>query len=62
MTDIKRAEVLAEKIAKKAKDALADLDREMDIMKWPPEFRAILWGAVAHEAALREHENENMAR
>lgn len=58
MSDIKKAEAVAEKIAKKAEDTLAALEREMDIMKWPPEFRAIMWGAVAHAATLREHESK----
>jgi hypothetical protein len=47
------AEAIAEKIAKKAEDTLAGLEREMDIMKWPQEFRAIMWNAVAHAASLR---------
>lgn len=49
-----KAEALAEKIAAKAADALSAIDREMAIMKWPAEFRAIMWGAVAHEARNRE--------
>jgi len=56
MSDIKKAEAVAEKIAKKAEDTLAGLEHEMDIMMWPPDFRAIMWGAVAHAATLREHE------
>jgi hypothetical protein len=58
MTDIQKAEALAAKIAKKARDTLVALDREMDIMKWPPEFRSIMWGAVSREAAIREAENK----
>jgi hypothetical protein len=46
-----KALALAEKIAAKAEEALAGLDREMAIMKWPPEFRKIMWDAVAHLAA-----------
>lgn len=57
MSDIKKAEALAEKIASKAEDALAGLEREMAIMKWPPDFRAIMWGAVARAASLREVES-----
>lgn len=49
---------LAEKIAKKAADTLAPLQREMDIMKWPPEFRAILWEAVSQHAALLAAESK----
>lgn len=60
MTDIGKAEALAAKIERKANDTLAALDREMDIMKWPPEFRAIMWGAVAHAAALREGESKEV--
>lgn len=58
MADAKKAEALAAKIAQKASDTLDALDREMDIMMWPPEFRAIMWGAVAHAAALREGESK----
>lgn len=47
-------EQLAERIAKKAAGTLDSLELEMTIMKWPSDFRAIMWGAVAHEAAIRE--------
>ena len=50
------AEAVATKIEKKVEDTLYVLDREMAIMKWPAEFRAIMWDAVAHAAALRAHE------
>lgn len=50
-----KAEALAAKITAKAEDTLAALDREMTIMKWPAEFRAIMRGAVAHAASLRAH-------
>jgi hypothetical protein len=50
---LRKAEAVAEKIAAKAEDALANLDREMIIMKWPQEFRVIMWDAVAHAASLR---------
>ena len=53
-----KAEALAQKIARKAADTLASLDREMAIMKWPAEFRAIMWNAVAHDASIRAHEQE----
>ncbi len=49
-----RAEALAAKITARAMDALSTLDREMAVMKWPSEFRAIMWGAVAAIAAKRE--------
>lgn len=51
---LERAQALAAKITTKAADALSSLDREMAIMKWPGEFRAIMWGAVAALAAQRE--------
>lgn len=56
MSDEKQAQAIAEKIEKKVEDALYPLDREMLIMKWPAEFRAIMWDAVVHAAALRAHE------
>lgn len=51
-------EKLAEKIAAKAAETLARLELEMTVMKWPREFRAIMWGAVAHEATLRAAEQK----
>lgn len=54
MTDHEaKAKALAEKIEKKASDALDSLEREMAIMKWPAEFRAIMWSAVAEIATRR---------
>lgn len=44
---------IANKITTKAEGALHGLDREMIIMKWPAEFRAILWAAVAALATER---------
>ena len=55
------AEELAAKIAGKASDTVAHLQREMDIMKWPEEFQAIMWGAVRDEAAARALAAERMA-
>ncbi len=54
---MKKAQVLAEKIVAKAADTLAILDREMTIMKWPAEFRKIMWEAIAHEATNRARAN-----
>lgn len=45
--DMSKAVALAEKITLKAERALDGILREMVIMKWPAEFRAIMWGAVA---------------
>jgi hypothetical protein len=53
MADLDKAAALAKKIEQKASDTLAALDGEMAIMKWPAEFRTIMWNAVAHEAMLR---------
>jgi hypothetical protein len=50
-----REEALAEKVAKKASEALEPLRREMAIYKWPDDLRAIMLRAVAATA-------ENMAR
>lgn len=54
MTD--KANALAEKITQKAVDTLEGLDREMTLMKWPADFRVIMWGAVADLAANRRAE------
>lgn len=51
-----RANAVAEKVTKKAEDTLDGLEREMIIMKWPAEFRAIMWGAVAAIASQRADE------
>ena len=48
-----KAQAVAAKVMNRAENALADLEREMAIMKWPPEFRAIMWGAVAALATQR---------
>jgi len=53
MANMKAAVELADKITAKAEEALAGIEREMTIMKWPDEFRAIMWGAVADIAARR---------
>ncbi len=50
---MEKAQALAAKITDKAQGALAGLDREMAIMKWPAEFQAIMWDAVADLAARR---------
>jgi hypothetical protein len=51
---------LAGKIAAKAEDALSGLDREM--RSWPPEFREIMWGAVAQVALKRQAEAQAMVK
>lgn len=47
---------LAEKITAKAEEAVACVGMEMNIMKWPAEFRAIMWDAVAIVANSRAAE------
>lgn len=56
MADQMKAEALAEKITRKASDTISALEREMIVMKWPAEFRAIMWDAVAHTASIRADE------
>lgn len=58
-TDMEKAQALAEKITSKAEDALSGIDQE--IMKWPAEFRAIMWGAVVEVASLRRSEAQSLA-
>lgn len=53
-----KAQALAAKITSKAEGVLDGLQFEMDIMKWPAEFRAIMWGAVADIANNRRVEAE----
>jgi hypothetical protein len=50
---IEKAVVLASKISAKAEDTLSGVEREMRIMKWPDEFRAIMWEAIADAASIR---------
>lgn len=56
MTHEEKAQAIAEKVARKAAATLERLQIEMDVMKWAPEFRAIMWDAVAHHAALNAQE------
>lgn len=51
-----KAEALAAKITAKAEETISGLEREMALMQWPQEFRAIMWSAVALHATLREQE------
>lgn len=56
MADIERANVIAAKITKKAEETLAPLVWEMT--KWPAEFRAIMWGAIADMALMMKIDAE----
>jgi hypothetical protein len=53
-----KAAALAEKITRRAEEILASTEYEMTIMKWRPEFRAIMWGAIADIANKRRFEAE----
>jgi hypothetical protein len=55
-THAQKADDLAEKLTGKAQDALAGIEREMIIMKWPAEFQAIMWDVVATVANSRKME------
>ncbi len=48
-----KAIALATKISAKAEETLSRTQVEMDIMKWPNEFRAIMWEAIADAARIR---------
>ena len=51
-------EALAMKIAKKAEDVLAPLRIEMTMNRWKPEFRRIMWEAVAATAMAEAGKTE----
>lgn len=50
---MEKSVALADKITTRAEEALADLDREMALRRWPADFRAIMWEAVAAVATSR---------
>lgn len=60
MTD--EAADLAMKITLRAEDALRELDQTMTFGRWPADFRAIMWGAVADIAFKRKVEAEAVAQ
>lgn len=62
MTHDAKAKAIADKIAAKVDAALDPLQRQMDIMKWPHEFRSIMWNAVAHHALLNADEADKARR
>ena len=51
-THMEKSIALAAKISAKAEETLRALDREMVLMKWPDEFKAIMWQAVADTANI----------
>lgn len=50
---LEKSIALADQITAKAEDAVAGLDMEMALRKWPAEFRALMWEAVAAVASSR---------
>lgn len=61
-THLEKSIALATKISAKAEDTLARLDHEMTIMKWPAEFRAIMWEAVVDAARIRAEAARTVSR
>ena len=53
---LEAAMAMTRKITAKARTELEPLTREMRIMKWKPEFQAIMWEAVMLEAKQRMEE------
>lgn len=51
--EVAKAKALVAKIDAKVVDLLAPLATEMRIMKWAPEYEAILWEHVAVKAMAR---------
>lgn len=49
-------EKIAELVARRVADVLDPLRLEID--RWPPEFRKIMWDAVAHHATLLAAESK----
>lgn len=63
MADMKTAVSVADKVVSLAQDALRSVD--LTITRWPPEFRAIIWDAIAdiasrRAAAARAQEDANV--
>lgn len=56
VADLAKALEMSKKIARKVDDLLLPLTLEMKVMKWPPEYQAILWEAVMLEAKRRWEE------
>lgn len=50
---LEKSIALAAKISAKAEDTLARLDLEMNMAKWPAQFRVVMWEAVADLATIR---------
>jgi hypothetical protein len=50
---LEAAMAMTRKINRKVDELLAPLEREMTIMQWPAEYRAIMWEAVLLGAKQR---------
>jgi hypothetical protein len=57
-THADKATALAEKVTSHAEDILRPLEWQMT--KWPADFRAIMWGAVADIARNRQRDALNI--
>jgi hypothetical protein len=53
VSHIEKSIDLADKLTARAEEALSDLELEMTLRKWPADFRAIMWDAVALVAQSR---------
>ncbi len=53
MSDHAKVLAIADEVVSKAEGALAAIERELIVMKWPPEFCAIMWDAIADIASRR---------
>lgn len=51
--DIQKALDLSKKIEAKAHNVLVALELEMRVMKWEPEYCAIMWECVGRKAMQR---------
>lgn len=54
---LKKSIDLAAKISAKAEDTLEVLEREMVAMRWPGEYRGVMWQAVADLAAIKARQS-----
>ena len=57
--EVQKALALAQQIEKKVADLLEPLERDMKIMGWSAEYRAIMWSAVGNAAFRREAETHD---
>lgn len=60
--DLAVAKSSAQVIITRAQAHLALLDRELTVLAWTPEYRAIMWEAVTYEATKLMHLAEKAAK